>query len=309
MMKSPCLERATIVVAVVLVLSGCTTFRVENLRPPREAQALRANPIIEEVVRVEKMRIGPKDEYGDAHTWQQGLAKSLQSDAGFEHVSSVGIDEVGVDLVVRGVVEGEFRNRGFLNFITWWPGPFLFMHNWRGSRFMFDASADVEVFDTHLNSVVGKYHATTSHELVHRSNNPGPMFAALFVVPGIVKGIISSWPRQKYRRQMYRVAYPDLWRQIAQDIARDQEVRHARRLDILRAKCAAGVDHSPEIGMSWNDFLSCQTRHFALLGTQHTDDGLAYVYENFGKDFRIQVIDGQITRWLSPPKSGHVPPN
>ena len=57
-------------------------------------------------------------------------------------------------------------------------------------------------------------------------------------------------------------------------------------------------------GMKWEEFISCQTRHFILLGKQQTDDGLAFIYENLGKSVRIQVIDGNIARWLTPKKRG-----
>lgn len=290
------------IICCIVLLTGCTTFHITNIDSKAVVEDLRADSTIEEVVSVDKMRIGPNNEYGDADSWQQGLSESLKSAGGFKYVASPHFDDADVDIVVRGEVSGEFQNRGFLNFITWWPGPFLFMHNWRGSRFLFDAQADVELFDNRLNTVVGKYHAKTSHELVHRSNNPGPMFAALIVVPGVIKGIMTSWPREKYRRQMYEVAYPDLWKQISQDIAKDQANRHAKRVELLRPKCENRVDQPPVIGMKWEEFISCQTRHFTLLGQQQTDAGLAYIYENLGKSIRIQVIDGIIARWLTPKK-------
>ncbi len=283
-----------------LILSGCTTFQINELDPKTTWEGGQADPTLEEVIGVEKIAITSNDEYGDAENWQQSLSESLKKDGGFNYIVFPYYSEADVDLIVRGQVSGQFRNRGFLNFITWWPGPFLLMHNWRGTRFIFDAQANVELIDKKLNTVIKTYHATTSHEMIHRSNNPGPIFGAVIFIPGVIKGIMSAWPREKYRKEVYEVAYPALWKKISQEIANDQAKRYAEQLTSLRTKCGSQVNETPESGMPWEHYVSCQTRHFVLLGKQNSTAGEALIYENIGKSIRIQVIDGKIAQWFNP---------
>lgn len=282
------------------ILSGCTTFQINELNSKTTWEGRQADPTLEEVIGVEKMAITSNDEYGDAEDWQQSLSQSLKRDGGFKYIVFPYYAESDVDLIIRGQVSGQFRNRGFLNFITWWPGPFLLMHNWRGTRYIFDAQADVELIDKKLNTVIKTYHADASHEMIHRSNNPGPIFGAVFFIPGVIKGIMSSWPREKYRKEVYEVAYPALWKKISQEIANDQAKRHAERLTSLRTICGSRINETPETGMTWENFVSCQTHHFVLLGKQNSTAGEAFIYENLGKSIRVQVIDGKIAQWFNP---------
>lgn len=100
-------------------------------------------------------------------------------------------------------MSGDFRDNAAKNFFTWWRGAIVFTHNWRSSRYIYDVLADIEVID-----------AESSHELVHKSGNPFPFLAASAIVPGVIKGNLSSSPRLKYRQQMYDVAYPNLWKKL-----------------------------------------------------------------------------------------------
>jgi len=144
--------------------------------------------------------------------------------------------------------------------------------------------------------------------LIHVSGNPFPILGALFIIPGVIKGAMAVSPRAKYRQQMYGVAYPNLWKKIAIQIAEDQSKRDAERMSALQKKCGIHIDEDPEIGIFWAEFASCQTRKFRLLGQEPLESGVVSVYISDDRSLRIHVAnDGRIIRWYIPKKRKRLP--
>ena len=260
----------------LLFMTGCTTFQIVDLKP----QALiSSNPeySTNAIAGVETMSI-IHSEYSDAGQWQQGLADVLRDEGVFKSVSHPYIDKDNIDILISGDVGGDFRHHGAKNFFTWWPGPFIFAHNWRGTRYIYDAYANVKVTDANSGEILGEFHAESSHELIHKSNNPGPIIGALVILPGVIKGGMSVSPRVKYRGQMYEVAYPNLWKKIAIKIDEDQSKKYNQRVSSLKEMCGLRLDQTPEVGMIWSDFISCQTRNYRLLGQEPMASGVVSVY-------------------------------
>ena len=282
-----------------LILSGCTTFQIVDLKPQTLPSGYVKHPT-KAVVGVETMEI-VGGEYRDADAWQQGLDDVLRGEGVFKTIFHplVNKDKDKINLLIRGKVSGDFRYDGAKNFFTWWPGGLVFAPNWRGTRYMYDAYADVEVIDIYTGKVLGTYHAESSHELFHKSNNPGPFIAALVIVPGVVKGAMSVSPRTKYRQLMYEVAYPNLWKKIAMQIDEDQSKIYSQRIAPLKAKCGQHLNEAPEVGMVWSKFIACQTRRYRLSGQETVKSGFVSVYTSYDRSLRIHVAkDGRITRWF-----------
>ena len=281
---------------ILLFMTGCTTFQIIDLKP----QALNSGYpeySTNEIAGIESIHV-IDSEYRDAWEWEQGLADALRDEGVFKSVSHSNIDKENVDILIRGEVGGEFRYHGAKNFFTWWPGPFILAHNWRGTRYIYDAHAEIKTIDASTGQLLGEYHAESSHELIHKSNNPGPIAAALVIIPGVIKGGISVSPRKKYRQQMYEVAYPNLWKKIAIKIDEDQSKKHSQRIASLEGKCGRALDEAPEVGMIWSEFTSCQTRKYRLLGQELIESGVVSVYIRNDRYFRVHVSkDGRIVRW------------
>lgn len=281
---------------ILLFMTGCTTFQIVDLKP--QASTI-SNPeySTNAIAGVETMKV-MHSEYKDAGEWHQGLADALRDEGVFKTVSHPYIDKENIDVLIRGEVGGDFRHHGAKNFFTWWPGPFVFAHNWRGTRYIYDAYANVKVTDANSGELLGEYHAESSHELIHKSNNPGPIISALIIIPGVIKGAMSVSPREKYRQQMYEVVYPDLWKKIANKIDEDQSKKHFQRVAALKEKCGLRLDAAPEVGLVWSEFASCQTRNYRLLGQEPMESGVISVYIRNDRYYRVHVAkDGRIVRW------------
>lgn len=184
-------------------------------------------------------------------------------------------------------------------FLPGWPGPFIFAPNWRGTRYIYDAHADIKLTDASSGEFLGEYHAESSHELIHKSNNPGPIFAAITIIPGLIKGGMSVSPRTKYRQQMYEVAYPNLWKKIAIQIDEDQSAKYFQKKAALESDCGIHLNQVPEVGMFWPDFIYCQTYKYNLLGQEPMESGVVSVYTRDDRYYRIHVSkDRYIIRWF-----------
>ena len=165
-----------ILLSYAFLISGCTTFQIVDLNSkflPSTTGKAKTNI----VVGIDSLSVGGK--YTDAGKWQQGLVDVLSNEGVFRKVSHPYLKNENVDLIIRGEVGGDFRHHGAKNFFTWWPGPFILTHHWRGTRYIYDAYADIDVIDINSGDVLGSYHAESSHELIHKSASPGPFFAAL----------------------------------------------------------------------------------------------------------------------------------
>lgn len=281
---------------ILLFITGCTTFDIVDLKP-QALPSSNSEYSTTAIAGVETIYV-IDSEYRDASGWEQGLAEALRDEGVFISVSHPYINKENIDILFSGEVEGEFRHHGAKNFFTWWPGPFIFAHNWRGTRYIYDARADIKAIDASTGELLGEYHAESSHELIHQSNNPGPLISALVIIPGIIKGAISVSPREKYRQQMYEVAYPNLWKKIAIKIDEDQSKKHSQRVASLEGKCGRHLDEAPEVGMVWSEFTSCQTRKYRLLGQELIESGVVSVYIRNDRYFRVHISkDGRIVRW------------
>jgi hypothetical protein len=237
-------------------------------------------------------------EYHDAGKWEQGLTEALQNEGVFNTVYHSNIDKEKIDILISGEVGGSFQHNGAKNFFTWWPGAIILAHGWRGTRYTYDAYADVKLIDVHTGEILGEYHADSSHILIHRSYGPGPVLGALVFVPGIIKGSVSASPRAQYRQQIYEVAYPNLWKKIAVRIAEDQSKKYSQKMSSLKVQCGEHLDEAPKIGMVWSEFVTCQTQTYRLLGKEAMDSGVVTVYVSNDRHYRLHVAtDGRIVRW------------
>jgi hypothetical protein len=280
------------------LLSGCTTLKIVNLKP--EDVAKPTGLPFEDSVAIESM-VGDPGADAETETWQKNFAEVLRKEHIFDRVDDPYRRGKPTNLLLRGKVTGRFRGGGgygFLNFLTWFPGPFLLMHNWRGTRFEYVARADVELVETQTQQVVGDYTAETAHKLIHRSSNPGPIFAAIIIIPGVVKAIVSTWPREQYRQMIYEKAYGDLWELMAVRIANDRASYYADRLQERRERCGNRLGADPVVGSTWGEFEACQTSKFTVGRQEASGSGTVTVYVNADRSLEIHVEDGKIVRWF-----------
>lgn len=290
----------SILFVLVILISGCTTFEVRNLdSEPSIHSSIQAKTNL--IVGIDTLKVSGK--YNDAEKWQQGLDDVLRNEGVFKQVSHPYINKGNLDLIIRGKVGDEFRKHGARNFFTWWPGPLILAHHWRGTHYIYDATADIEVVDALSRNVLDRYHAESSYELIHKSASPGPFFAALFIVPGVIKGAMTVSPRGKYRQFLYEAVYPNLWQQISQQIVADQSKRFIARIEKQRELCGDNLDAEPQIGQLWSEFVACQTQKYKLLGQETRDSGTVSVYLSQDRSLRIHVDENErIARWFIPKK-------
>lgn len=282
-------------IVYILLMTGCTTFQIVDLNESvaNQVGGLKANS---DRVGVQPLEVS--NDYGDAVTFQQDLANALRREGVFNNISHPVNANDNVELLIRGKVSGKFRKNGAKNFFTWWPGPLIFAHNWRGTRFVYDAFADIELINAGTGEVLGNYHAESAHELIHKSAGPGPFIGALVIIPGVIKGAVSVSPRGKYRKKLYEATYTGLWHKVAVMIAQDQEVRDANNIAEMQDKCGKEFDAQPQIGGVWANFLACQSRQFRMLGQQPTETGIATVYVSDDQQLQVHVTaDGKIVGW------------
>jgi hypothetical protein len=287
-----------LVATFALLASGCAMTFTEKKLPALPAFS-RAELPLDESIRLERFDVTERKYQGEANGWQQGLAEKLRRENIFENVVSPKQKHDSVDLILRGEIRADFGGSGFLNFITWFPGPFIFMHNWRGTRFNYDVTADLELVDAQTGEVVGEYLIEASKIMAHRSSNPGPMFGALLIIPGVVKGAISANPRYKYRTTLYEKVYADLWRHVAAEIAIDRSQEMLFRRDALRERCGARFNAGPVIGTSWSEFVDCQERKFYFTGEESTSNGPVRLYQKSNSPIRIGVTNDEIHSWVA----------
>jgi hypothetical protein len=279
-------------------------MKVVDLTPPGPPEPQLAQLPFEDVVAVEPLQTLEADDSDDARRFQLGFEKGLREANLFRQVTAPQAASFQVDFTLRGRVSGEFHRNGFLNFVTWFPGPFLLMHSWRGTRHFYDAQADVELVDARTQAVVGTYHAETRQKLVHQSGNPFHMLGVVILFPGIMKGYRSIKPALIYRAALYEEAYEDLWKKLADEIARDRAPYYAERGRKLRERCGERLNAPPVSGTAWGNFLDCQTSHFRPKSEEHTPEGRSTLYESEDGSIRVFVMDEWIVRWETAPFPG-----
>ncbi len=213
--------------SLVLIASGCKTLSIAPLHPANPPPV--AETPFPDVIVIEDLRVGASA-YTDAQPWQDALPAHLEAGHVFAGVVRVDRSTGSERFQLGGEVSGDFRPGGVANFFTWFPGPLVLSHGWRGTRFIYDVSADLELVDTGTKEIVSRYHVETSHQLSHRSYNPGPMFGAVLVIPGVVKGILTTKPRATYRRLVYESAYADLWKRATDEITAERGTYYRQRV-------------------------------------------------------------------------------
>ena len=289
------------IICLVWLVVGCATLKIVDLNQ-ETSEIQDFDYTIKQDAGIAKMQIGENNAYGDAKSWQEGLSRVLKAEGVFENITYPYHDNDEVDIVVRGNVAGDFRNLGFNNFVTWWPGPLFLSQMWRGTRFIYDAHANIEIVDPRTNEVLDTYRIDTSHELIHRSYNPLHLFGVVLFY-GVIKASLTTWPREKYRQLMYEVAYPDLWKKAAFKIATDQRQRYVKDVELLHERCGDRIDQRPVVGLTWSEFIACQTDKFTLLGQENTITGQVSVYANKDRSLQIRVVEGRIISWVEPTNS------
>lgn len=275
--------------------SGCRTFSIAPLKPVNVPPT--TGTPFQDTIAFEALRLGAGS-HPDAQKWEDMLPEVLLSEHVFDAVVPVDRSKGSEHFLLRGEVGGAFRPRGTANFFTWFPGPFVLAHGWRGTRFTYDARADLELVDRRTLEVVGRYHAETTHEMVHRSYNPGPIIGAALILPGVIKGLMTTKPSANYRKRVYEEAYGDLWEQSARQIAADRADYYHQQTEERRARCG-GLDQPPVVSVEWSAFTYCQTRRFTE-SRRHpvgNNDEPATVYLSTDRALEIVVSDGRIAGW------------
>jgi hypothetical protein len=237
--------------------------------------------------------------YSDARTFQTGLGDALRKAGVFQRVRKGRAGEP-TTLELRGDVRGHFESDGAANFFTWFFGPLVFAHNWRGTKHVYVAEAELELVETASGKVVGHYQAEVSYEFQHRSNNPGPILGALLIVPGLVKGAMSVDPREKHRAMIYQEAYPGLWQEVVAQIVADRAPYYHRLARQRRTRCGARYDAPPSPGKPWAEFRECQSRAFNWLRDENTAMGVEHVYQSTDATLRVNVLEDLVTSWHRP---------
>jgi hypothetical protein len=215
------------------------------------------------------------------------------------------------DLVLRGEVSARWDPLGTDNFFTWWPGGLVLAPHWHGTRMQFFAEARTELVDSRTGEVVGTYEASTAHEVVHRSSTPGPFFGAAIIFPNVIRGARLTYPRERYMREMYPVAYSELWQQLAGRIVEDLADMYAAGAKARSERCGDRLDLPPRIGQPWTEFVSCQSDYYEHFAEAELDERAASVFLNAESGLSIYVIDDEIVRWEKPqrmPAVGAPPP-
>lgn len=278
-------------------LSGCGPSRIDVLAKEPVPTTLPTNIPFKATLGIVLLEADETSD-GQLVTWQQNFARTMRELGVFKRVQTRYDGTTQVDVILRGTVSGAFQpGPGLGNFFTWFPGPLVFAHNWRGNHYVFDAASELELVDRASGRVIGTYAAQTSHEMIHKSTNPGPILGALSVIPGVVKGGLSVSPSTKYRRATYKAAYRDLWTTLATKIANDRSAHYADRSRAQAARCGEEVDAAPVVSQAFSAFLDCQTGLFDAGGTVSTEAGTARVYHSEDHKTEILVIGDQIVQW------------
>lgn len=203
-----------------LLLSGCSSLKVTSL--DQNTKPLTINQRVMATAGIERNQLGQNDESPEVNEWSNKFPEVLKKEGVFSEIIYPYKRNDVVDLIVHSTTTGKFRDGGAANFFTWWPGPFIFAQTWRGTQFTYDLAADVELTDGRTNKVVGKYHAETSYKLVHSSWSAFHILGTAILIPGIIKGSLSTSPRGTYLTEIYKKAYPEIWMKIAASISEDQ---------------------------------------------------------------------------------------
>lgn len=228
---------------------------------------------------------------------EEGLARALRDTRLFSAVFSPSAEAFDVDFVLRGDIQTKWGSQGFENFLTYFPGGLVFAPSWRGTRWKFKATADLQLIDNRSGAVIGTYSVESAHELVHRTGNPWHFLGAAAVIPGTIVGSGKSWVRANYRKKVHEAAYPELWRRVAARIAEDRGASLAAELAERRESCGERYDTEPSVGESWDEYRNCQPGYFRKQGERQTSAGTALVFEDTAGRWKIYVVDGQITQW------------
>lgn len=282
-----------------LPLVGGCAIKVVNLTPADPPVSQLAETPFEDTVAVEVLRTTDIGGYEDAAGFQQGLAQALRQGQVFRRVTDPQAANYQVDFVLRGTVGGEFHSSDLLNFITWFPGPFILMHHWRGTRFTYHARADIEIVDARTATVVGRYRVENRHQLMHRSPNPFHGLGAALILPGVLKGVSSLDPREQYRSLLYAAAYSKLWEPLLAQIIADRGPYYADRRRERIERCGTNLNEPPVVGMAWSEFTACQTGRFRPRREEDTPEGRVTVYANEAGSIEVHVRDESIVRWLT----------
>ncbi len=281
---------------VLCVLLAACALKVVDLDPLEESGMSSVTPFGDVAV-VEEL-YGVPDRWDDAGSYQRGLRQAMRTAQLFRRVSRPESLDFTPDLIVRGQVEGRFEYSGGLNFVTWFPGPFILMHNWRGNRYEYVTQAEIELIDARTETPVQHYQVQSRHRLIHRSGSPFPIFGAALIFPGIIRGSTNIGPRPLYRQEMYEQAYADLWHKVIEAIRAERTpyyaARHQERVD----RCGDELNIRPVVGTLWSDFISCQTSGFYAREERDTPEGVKTIYTDGDAMLEIHVIDGRIVRWI-----------
>jgi hypothetical protein len=271
-------------------------MKVVQVDPSEKASAEATTPFADVVV-VEPLYEVP-DRWDDAGPYQRGFRQALRSSGLFRRVAAPAEVDFTPDLLLRGEVEGRFEYSGGLNFVTWFPGPFLLMHNWRGNRYEYIAQAEMDLLDARSENVVQHYRVSTHHKLIHRSGNPFPMFGAALIIPGVARGAQNVKPRPLYRETLYQEAYPALWTAVIDAIRADRAPHYAALRQEQAERCGSRLNGRPVVGVAWSEFAACQTGGLYAREEKETAAGVETIYVDGDATLEIHVIDGEIVRWL-----------
>jgi len=283
---------------ILFLTNGCNSLQIVDLKQEPITKNY-TNNSTDLIVGIDPMDV-VNEGYNDIFQWGQGLPEALHDEGVFKVISHSHIDKTKIDILITGKVGGDFHHSKAKNFFTWWPGPLIFAQSWRGTHYIFNSYADVTVSDPHTGEILGRYHADTSHELIHKSYNPTHILATAIIVPGLIKAGKSDSPRKRYREQLYEVAYPALWKNIAARIAKDQSKQYNQKITSLELQCGIRLNEDPKIGILWSEFVPCQTHQYRLLGEEYVKSDTVSVYVRNDKLFRIHVgSNGRIIRWYT----------
>jgi hypothetical protein len=299
-----CAERALvplILIAVAVATTSCAPV-VSNLDPVAGMPDWPALPFAASVT-VEPFEVpdaAGEDQRTPARYRDRELTQILREHRVFARTEALADRAFQTDLVLRGEIRARWDPLGAGNFFTWWPGGLVFAPHWRGTRMQFFAEARTELVDTRTGEIVGTYEASTAHEVVHRSASPGPFFGAALIFPNVIRGSLLTYPRERYMRVVYPIAYEALWQQMAARMVEDLGEVYAAGAKAREERCGDRLGLPPRIGQPWDEFVNCQSDYYEHFGEAEVDERAASVFVNADSGLRIYVIDGDITRWEKP---------
>jgi len=301
------LIQSALSIGLLIVCTACAP-KVTSLRSAPTSVRWPASPLPTSVM-IEQIKLRDGEHLGsDKKKFSElidkdGLARALIEHRVFARSYVAGDNKMSTDLILRGDVVTRWDPRGATNFFVWWPGGIVLAPHWYGTRMQYFMEANIELVDASTGVRQASYQASTAHQITHRSASPGPFFGALIIIPNVIRGARLTKPRERYRDEIYPVAFKELWEEIAAQIAADRTDAYGAVATAQRERCGSKLNLPPRVGQQWSEFASCQTNYYELEAEVQLAEGAVAVFVDTASGSKVSVVDSKIVRYEKIPAS------